>query len=52
MQETLYTRQDRSDIVRRAPPILQDVEAELAVVVHIGMEHAREEFDRGWLVRV
>ena len=50
MQQTLNRRQDRGDIVRRGPPVLENVEAELAVGVHVGVEHAREELDgRGFV---
>ena len=44
--------QDGRDIVRRAPPVLQNVEAELARRVHVGVEHLTDELDRGRLVRV
>ena len=44
--------QDGRDIVRRAPPVLQNVEAELARRVHVGVEHLTDELDRGRLVGV
>lgn len=52
MQQTLYTRQDRSNIIRRRPSILQNIETELAICVHVRVEHSRQEFDRGGFVRV
>ena len=52
MQQTLDRRQDRSDVVRRRPPVLKNVEAELAVGVHVWMKHARQELYGGWFVGV
>ena len=52
MEKTLNARQDRGDIVCRAPSVLQDVKAELAVVVHVWVEHARQELDSWWFGRI
>ena len=52
VQQTLDGRQDRGHVVRRGPPVLEDVETELAVGVDVGVEHAGEEFDGGRFVRV
>lgn len=48
----LNTRQDRRNIIRRTPPVLQDIQAQLPSGVDIGMEHLADELDRGWLVWV
>jgi len=52
MKQTLDARQDCSDVVCGRPSVLQDVKAELAVCVHIRVEHAREELDGRRLVGV
>lgn len=52
MQQALNTRQDGGNVVRRAPSVLEDVQAELAVRVDVRVEHAAEELDRWGLVRV
>lgn len=52
MQEALDTRQDGSDVVRRTPSVLQNVEAQLAVRIHVRVEHAREKLHGGGFVRV
>ena len=52
VQQALDRRQDRGDVVRGGPPILEDVEAEFAVGVYVWVEHAREEFHRGGFVGV
>lgn len=52
MQQTLNRGKDGSNVVGRAPPVLEDVEAELPVRVDVWMEHAREELDRRRLVGV
>lgn len=41
----LNARQDCGNVVGRAPSVLQDVEAELARSVDIGVEHLTNEFD-------
>jgi len=52
VQQALDGREDRRDVVRRRPSVLENVEAELPVRVHVRMEHPREEFYRRGLVRV
>ena len=52
MQQALDRGEDRRDVVRRRPSILENVEAKLPVRVHVRMEHPREEFHRRGLVRV
>ena len=52
VQETLDGSEDGGNIVRGGPSILEDIQAELAVRVHVRMEHAREELDGRWLVRI
>lgn len=52
MKEALDGRQDGGDVVCGAPPVLEDVEAELAIGVNVWMEHAGEEFDLRRFVRV
>ena len=52
MEQALDRGEDRSDVVRRRPSVLENVEAELPVRVHVRMEHPREEFHRRGLVRV
>jgi hypothetical protein len=44
--------QDCSNVVRRTPAVLEDVQTELSVVVDVWMEHAREELDSRWPVRI
>lgn len=39
-------------VVDGRPLVLKDVEADAAVVVHVGMEHGRHEADLGSLVRI
>jgi len=52
MQQTLNTRQNRRDIISRTPPILQDIQTQLSVRVHVRVKHLREEFDGRRFVRV
>ncbi|KAI9069717.1 hypothetical protein FKP32DRAFT_42608 [Trametes sanguinea] len=52
VQERLDRGQDRRDVVRRRPPVLEDVQAELPVRVHVRVEHPRQELHRRRLVRV
>lgn len=47
MKEGLDGSEDGSDVVSGRPAILENVEAELAVGVDVGVEHSREELD-GW----
>ena len=52
MQQTLNTRQNRRYIISRAPPVLQDIQTQLSVRVHVRVKHLREEFDGRRFVRV
>lgn len=52
MQQALNAGEDSGHIVRRAPAILENVEAELAVCVDVWVEHSAEELDRWRLVGV
>ena len=40
------------DVVGGGPPVLEDVEADAAVGVHVGVEHLGDELDRRRLVGV
>lgn len=46
----LDTRQDCRHIIRRAPSVLQNVQAQLTGGVYVWMEHLTDELDCGWLV--
>lgn len=46
VQQTLNTRQDSRDVIRRTPTVLQNVETQLAIGVHVWVKHLAEEFDR------
>ena len=48
----LYTGENGSDIVCRAPSVLQYVEAKLSSAVDVGMKHGADELDSRWLVWV
>jgi len=52
VQETLNTRQDSRHIVCRTPPVLQDIQAEFACGVYVGVEHVADKLDRGWFIGV
>jgi len=52
MQQTLYTRQNSRYIIGRIPSVLKNVKTKLAVGVDVGVEHPRQEFDGGRLVRI
>lgn len=52
IQQTLHTRQDRRDIISRAPAILQDIQTQFAIGVDVGVEHLGDEADRGGFGRV
>jgi hypothetical protein len=52
VQQALDGGQDCRDVVRRRPSVLENVEAELPVRVHVRVEHPREEFHGRGLVRV
>ncbi|KAL7533873.1 hypothetical protein ACHAWF_004648 [Thalassiosira exigua] len=51
-QQALDARQDRRDVVDGTPLVLQYVQTDLPVVVDVGVEHLRQEADRGGLVGV
>eukprot|EP00563_Minutocellus_polymorphus_P021434 CAMPEP_0197721714 /NCGR_PEP_ID=MMETSP1434-20131217/4679_1 /TAXON_ID=265543 /ORGANISM="Minutocellus polymorphus, Strain CCMP3303" /LENGTH=142 /DNA_ID=CAMNT_0043306771 /DNA_START=306 /DNA_END=731 /DNA_ORIENTATION=- len=51
-QQALDAGQNGRDVVDRAPLVLEDVEADLAVVVDVGVEHFGEEADVRGLVGV
>mmetsp|Transcript_6252 Transcript_6252/g.38888 ORF Transcript_6252/g.38888 Transcript_6252/m.38888 type:complete len:90 (+) Transcript_6252:1502-1771(+) len=40
------------DAVARAPSVLDDVHAQRAIAVHVGMEHFRGEPDPRWFFRI
>lgn len=48
----LNTCKHCSNIISRAPSVLQDVQAQLASSVDVGMKHLADKLDGGWLVRV
>lgn len=48
----LDTRQDSRHIIRRTPPILQNIQTQLARAIHIRMEHFADELDARRLVGV
>lgn len=50
--EPLNTRKNSRDIVRGTPAILEDIQAEFAGGVDVGMEHLADELDRGRLVGI
>lgn len=41
----LNTRQNRRDIIRRTPPILQNIQAQLSSIINIRMEHLANKLD-------
>lgn len=51
-EQRLYRGQDGGHVVRGTPPVLQDVQADAAVRVHVRVEHLGDEADRRRLVRV
>lgn len=51
-QQALDGQQDGADVVQRRPFVLQDVEADEALIVHVGMETRRDELHSRSLVRV
>ncbi len=51
-KQGLYRRQHGGDVVDGAPVALQDVEADAAVVVHVGVEQFGDELHERGLVRV
>ncbi len=52
IQQALHARQDCRDVISRAPSILQDIEAELSVVIDVWVEHLAHEPDRGGFIGV
>lgn len=48
----LNAGQDCRDIVRRAPPVLQNVQAQVSVLVDVRVEHLAYEFDDRGLRRI
>lgn len=48
----MYTGEDGGNVIRRTPSILEDVKAQLATGINVGMEHGADEFDSWWFVRV
>lgn len=44
--------QNCSHIIRRTPPILQDIQAQLAGTVHVWVKHLADEFNSWWFVGV
>ena len=52
MQQTLNTRQNRRDVISRTPPVLQDVQTQFAIGIHVGMKHFGKKLDGGWFVGI
>lgn len=48
----LDTSEDGGHIVCRAPSVLENVKAQLASTVNVGVEHLADEFDTWRLVRI
>lgn len=48
----LDARKHRGNIVGWAPPILEDVQTQLAGGVDVGVKHGADELDRWWLVGI
>ena len=48
----LYAGQNRSHIIRRTPPVLQDIQAQFSRTVDVWVKHLADEFDPGWFVRI
>lgn len=44
--------QHSGDAVARAPSVLDDVHAQRAITVHVGMKHFRGESDPRWFFRI
>lgn len=51
-QKRLYREEDRSDVVKSAPLLLQDVEADRAINIDVGMETFCQEVHRGRRIRI
>ena len=52
IQQTLYTRQYRHDIISRTPTILKDIQTKFSIRIDVGVKHLADEFDAWRLVRV
>jgi len=52
MHAPLDASQDGRHVISRAPPILENVQTELAGAVDVGVEHLADELDARGLVRV
>lgn len=50
MEQALYARQNRRNIVGRRPPVLQNVQTKLPVRVYVWVEHSGQKPDRGRFV--
>lgn len=48
----LNTSQNSSNIIRRTPSILQDIQTQLSRAIDVGMEHLAYEFDCWWFIGV
>lgn len=48
----LDTRQDCCNIVRGRPPVLQNIQAQLACAIYVRVEHLADKLHARWLVRV
>lgn len=51
-EQRTYGNENASDIVGRAPFVVQNVQTNISVVIDIWMEHSRLEDNTGGLVRV
>ena len=52
IQQALHARQDRRNIICRTPTVLEDVQAQFAVMVDVGMEHLADKPNGRGFVRV
>lgn len=52
LHSPLNTRQYRRNIIRRTPPILQNIQTQLARSIHVRVEHGGYELDAGRFVGV
>lgn len=51
-EKRLDRQEDRADVIQRRPFLLQDVEAQSAVQIDVGMETFGQEVNRRWRVRI
>lgn len=51
-QQALNGQQDRPDVVERRPLVLEDVQADVALRVHVGVVAGGEELDSGGIVGI